>query len=146
MFPLGSETKRNLSIDEFNKFYPGQAWDWFVNKDNITQYMREGTIRAKPYENIFTVGMRGSGDGEFMLRAQVSRAQVQFSEPLVADTNVPLLEDIVSTQRQILTDVFNGTDVSTIPQMWCLCRFIPLRAHVPTDVCSDARQRGSRVL
>lgn len=52
-----------LSTDEFNKFFPGQAWDWFVNKANISEYFTQGAERAKPYESLYTVGMRGSGDG-----------------------------------------------------------------------------------
>lgn len=36
-------------------------------------------------------------------------------------TNIDLLEQVVSDQRQILTNVFNGTDVETIPQVWTLC-------------------------
>ncbi|KAG9028880.1 hypothetical protein FRB95_005930 [Tulasnella sp. JGI-2019a] len=89
--------------NEFNKFFPGQAYDWYVNKANLTTYMEQGIVRAKPYENIITVGMRGSGD-----------------EPLTANTNIPLLEDIISTQTSILQQVYNNSDVSDIPQMWCL--------------------------
>ncbi|KAG8873762.1 hypothetical protein FRB97_006445 [Tulasnella sp. 331] len=89
--------------NEFNKFFPGQAWDWYVNKANISLYMQQGVERAKPYENIITIGMRGSGD-----------------EPLTASTNIPLLEDIISTQTSILEQVYNTSDVSDIPQMWCL--------------------------
>lgn len=55
----------------------------------------------------------------WMLMLRVANAGV--IEPLLASTNVPLLEDIISTQRTILSNVFNGTDVATIPQMWCLC-------------------------
>lgn len=44
-----------------------------------------------------------------------------FAVPLSESTNIDLLEQIVSDQRTILTDVFNGTDVTTIPQMWTLC-------------------------
>ena len=43
-------------------------------------------------------------------------------EPLLAETNIPVLEDIVATERSILTEVYNGTNVTTIPQMWCLCK------------------------
>lgn len=34
--------------------------------------------------------------------------------------DISLLERVVSDQRQILTDVFNGTDITTIPQIWAL--------------------------
>ncbi|KAG8908462.1 hypothetical protein FRC00_011221, partial [Tulasnella sp. 408] len=107
--------------DEFGKFYPGQKWDWYSNKQNITQYFTEGAQRAKPYESLYTVGMRGSGD-----------------VPLSEDTNVALLKDIVATQREILTQVFNGTDVTTVPQVWCLYKevqnYYEQGMTVPEDV------------
>ena len=43
--------------------------------------------------------------------------------PLLTGTNIQLLEKIVSDQRQILTNVFNGTDATTIPQVWTLCEW-----------------------
>ena len=39
-------------------------WDYTVNRDFIYNFWVEGAERAKPYEGIFTVGMRGDGDGE----------------------------------------------------------------------------------
>lgn len=36
-------------------------WDYSVNRDYIYQFWVNGTIRAKPYENIFTLSMRGDG-------------------------------------------------------------------------------------
>ncbi|KAF8176262.1 hypothetical protein BJ912DRAFT_1024351 [Pholiota molesta] len=69
----------------------------------INNYWLQGTERAKPYESVFTVGMRGFGD-----------------LPLSETTNIALLEEVVANQTEILQTVFNETDVSTIPQMWCL--------------------------
>ncbi len=34
-------------------------WDYGVNAENIYNFWVVGTERAKPFENIFTVGMRG---------------------------------------------------------------------------------------
>ena len=42
-------------------------------------------------------------------------------EPLSTGQNIDLLEKIVADQREILGNVFNGTDISTIPQVWTLC-------------------------
>ncbi|KAH8117845.1 hypothetical protein DFH11DRAFT_1839415 [Phellopilus nigrolimitatus] len=78
-------------------------WDYSMNSQNIYNFWVNGTIRAKPYENIFTVGMRGDGD-----------------LALPADSGIAVLEKVISDQRQILMDVYNETDVTNIPQMWAL--------------------------
>ncbi|KAL6302572.1 hypothetical protein BKA93DRAFT_389853 [Sparassis latifolia] len=77
-------------------------WDYSVNAQNIYDFWVVGAERAKPYENMFTVGMRGDG------------------MPLAGGTNIALLEEIVADQRQILTNTYPTVNVSTIPQMWCL--------------------------
>ncbi|KDQ23911.1 glycoside hydrolase family 115 protein [Pleurotus ostreatus PC15] len=87
---------------EFNLFETG-PWDYNTNSEVIRQYFLEGAQRAKNFESVFTVGMRGAGD-----------------EPLSEDTNIALLQRIVSDQRDILMEVFNGTDITTVPQVWAL--------------------------
>ncbi|CCM00715.1 uncharacterized protein FIBRA_02755 [Fibroporia radiculosa] len=78
-------------------------WDYSTNAQNIYNFWVVGAERAKPYENVFTVGMRGDGD-----------------EPLAGGQDISLLEEIISNQRTILSDTFPGQNVTTIPQMWCL--------------------------
>lgn len=51
------------------------------------------------------MAMRGSGD-----------TAITLSEAFAIQT----LEETVASQRSILADVFNGTNVTDIPQMWCL--------------------------
>lgn len=51
---------------EWNLFGVG-PWDYITNKQNIYPFWVNGTIRARPYENVFTVGMRGDGDCELIL-------------------------------------------------------------------------------
>ncbi|CDO68754.1 Glycoside Hydrolase Family 115 protein [Trametes cinnabarina] len=80
---------------EWNLFGVGQ-WDYGTNQQFIYNFWVNGTERAKPYENMFTVGMRGNGQ------------------------NIQLLEKVVSDQRQILMDVYNTSDVTHIPQVWTL--------------------------
>jgi hypothetical protein len=84
--------------------------------------MRDGAIRAKPYESIITMGMRGSGDTA--LSASIDTGQ---------------LENIVDTQRQILADVYGrNQSLSSIPQLWCLYKevqgFYEAGMKVPDDV------------
>ncbi|KAF4611503.1 hypothetical protein D9613_003870 [Agrocybe pediades] len=88
--------------NEFNIFGKG-TWDYTTNADNINQYWLEGAERARPFESVYTIGMRGFGD-----------------LPLSETTNVALLEGVIQNQTQILQQVYNETDVSNIPQIWAL--------------------------
>ncbi|KAI8990382.1 hypothetical protein BD414DRAFT_483452 [Trametes punicea] len=87
---------------EWNLFGVG-PWDYGTNAQFIYNFWVNGTERAKPYENVFTVGMRGNGD-----------------LPLSEGQDIQLLEKVVSDQRQILMTVYNTTDVTDIPQVWTL--------------------------
>ena len=49
---------------EWNLFGTG-PWDYSANNASIYPFWVEGAERAKPYENIWTVGMRGNGDCEY---------------------------------------------------------------------------------
>lgn len=44
--------------NEWSLFGVG-PWDYSTNMQNIYNFWVNGTERAKPYENLFTVGMRG---------------------------------------------------------------------------------------
>ncbi|KDQ08247.1 glycoside hydrolase family 115 protein [Botryobasidium botryosum FD-172 SS1] len=79
-------------------------WNFTTNAANISNYWTDGVKRAKPYETMYTLGMRGSGD-----------------LPLEEETNIALLEKVVDAQRQIFSNVYNTSDVTQIPQLWCLC-------------------------
>ncbi|KIY44327.1 hypothetical protein FISHEDRAFT_51503 [Fistulina hepatica ATCC 64428] len=78
-------------------------WNYSTNSENIYDFWVYGTRRAKPYESVYTIGMRGDGD-----------------IPLSVTVDTTLLEKIVSDQTQILTDVYTGVNVTTIPQVWFL--------------------------
>ncbi|EKM52378.1 glycoside hydrolase family 115 protein [Phanerochaete carnosa HHB-10118-sp] len=96
-------------------------WDYSVNMQNIYNFWLAGTERAEPYENVYTMGMRGDGD-----------------EPLAEGQDIGLLEQVISDQRGILSKVFNTSDVTTIPQMWCLYKevegFYDDGMTVPDDI------------
>ncbi|KAK7046476.1 GH115-C domain-containing protein [Favolaschia claudopus] len=78
-------------------------WDYSVNSQFINEFWVNSTIRAKPFENMWTIGMRGNGD-----------------EPITGADAISLLENITANQTQIFKQVFNVTDTSTIPQVWTL--------------------------
>src|SRR5690606_31348863 len=70
------------------------------------------------YEVLVTVGMRGDGD-------------------VAGDVNIPLLEQIVADQRELLQTA-TGQDPATIPQVWALYKevqgFYDNGMEVPDDV------------
>lgn len=93
---------------------------WATNEKNVTEFMREGAERSSPYEGLYTMGMRELGD--------------TTSPTLHASS----LEDIINVEQDILRDVFNTTDVSDIPQMWCLYKevggYFEQGMDVPEDI------------
>ena len=96
-------------------------WNYSTNAQNVYDFWVAGTERAEPYESIFTIGMRGDGDCEISPLFSIGSILLHLLVPLSENTNIALLEQIVSDQRQILTNVFNESDVTNIPQMWALC-------------------------
>jgi len=88
------------STKEWNTFGKG-VWQWTENKDNIVAFMKEGAERAKNYESVVTVGMRGSHD-----------------TAMSPDVQTEVLQDVVDTQQKILDEVYG--DAKQVPQMWCL--------------------------
>ena len=66
--------------------------------------------------------------------------------PISGSNPIQLLEKIIADQRTLLSDVFNTSDLTTIPQVWTLCeshlgRF-PL--YSPADTVLDSQTRRSR--
>ncbi|KXN92532.1 hypothetical protein AN958_05387 [Leucoagaricus sp. SymC.cos] len=89
---------------EFSIEYPGVSWDYVANNETIKKYWLEGAQRAKNFESVYTMGMRGFGD-----------------LPLSEETNIALLEQVIKDQTDILKQVYGqGIDISTIPQIWTL--------------------------
>ncbi|CZT13826.1 uncharacterized protein RCO7_11556 [Rhynchosporium graminicola] len=95
------------------------AWDWSSNKANIVQFLADGVKRAKPYESLYTMGMRGSGD------------------TASSTLNVNSLADVVASQQQVLGSILGG-NVSDIPQMWCIYKevagYYQDGLRVPSDI------------
>ncbi|KAK0237297.1 hypothetical protein EDD85DRAFT_908116 [Armillaria nabsnona] len=87
---------------EWNLFGVGD-WNYTTNSQNVYKFWVDGVERAKPYETMYTIGMRGAGD-----------------LPLSETTNIDLLEKVVADQRQIFTNAFPNVSVETIPQIWTL--------------------------
>lgn len=90
---------------EWNVFGNG-PWQWNTNNESIYPFFKEGAERAKPYEGVLTMGMRGSGD-----------------TALSSNIETDLLENVVAAQTEILNGIWGNESVKNpdiVPQMWCL--------------------------
>lgn len=102
-------------------------WNYRTNGANLRSFWRTGMERAKNWETVVTVGMRGDGD-----------------EAMESGTNIPLLENIVKDQRSIIADV-TGKKAEKTPQVWALYKevqdYYDQGMRVPDDVtlllCDD---------
>jgi hypothetical protein len=77
-------------------------WNYATNAKELDDFWRYGVRRNKNYENLITIGMRGDGD-----------------MAMSASTNTALLEQIVATQRTIISEEVNPA-VASVPQVWAL--------------------------
>ena len=96
------------------------TWAWATNEANVLDFMRFGAERAKPYESLYSMGMRGLGD---------------VASPTL---NASDLQSIVQHQQKILSSVYGISNVSSIPQMWCLYKevggYFQQGLSVPDDI------------
>lgn len=112
---------------EWNRYGKG-PWEYSKNPENLYKFWIDGATRNKPYESVYTLGMRGQQD-----------------EPMSEGENIGLLEKIVSDQRKIISDVFGKDQLTQVPQVWALYKevqgFYERGMRVPDDVillwCDD---------
>lgn len=98
-------------------------WNYATNCENIEKFFREGVTRAKSYDNIITIGMRGDGD--------TAMGNGDDTE------NIRVLGDVVKAQRRIIEEVY-GRKASEVPQLWAIFtevqRYYDAGFTVPDDV------------
>lgn len=94
------------ATNEENYFLSGDNWDWPGNTANVKSFMEEGVTRAKSWDTLWTMGMRGAGDVE--------------SPTLDAKT----LETIIEFQESVLKNTLKTTDA---PMVWCLYKVIGVK-------------------
>ena len=96
------------------------TWSWSTNREEVIKFLTEGVERSRPFESLYTMGMRGLGD---------------TASPTL---NASTLGQIVERQQQILSEVFHTSNVSSIPQMWCLYKevggYFQSGLTVPDDI------------
>ncbi|KAK3321852.1 hypothetical protein B0H66DRAFT_475250 [Apodospora peruviana] len=111
--------------NEFGKFYKG-PWAYNLNNATIDDYFRYGIQRAKPYarNSLWTMGMRGTGDTEIV--------------GLGVDHIVTMLETLVKNQRELISEGLGVSDITTVPQAWCLYKevmtYLFAGLQIPEDI------------
>ena len=103
------------------------AWDYTKNGEVLRKFWTSGIERAKDWESLITIGMRGDGD-----------------EPMSEESNIDLLQKIVKDQRTIISKV-TGKKAETVPQVWALYKevqeYYDKGMRVPDDItlllCDD---------
>ncbi len=96
-------------------------WDYETNRARIEEFFRAGVERARPYECLVTIGMRGDGD------AAMGRSD---------EASMSTLAKVVKAQRDIISDVYGAPDA--VPQLWAVFtevqRYYDAGFRVPEDV------------
>lgn len=90
--------RNNISGAEWDREYPGEPWDYTVNKEHIFKYWEDRVKANGKYENVYTMGKRGKDD------------------EAGKDVTVPLLGQIIADQRSILAR-WVDPDVKLVPQV-----------------------------
>ena len=112
--------------DEWRRYGQG-PWDYDKNPEVLREFWRGGMERMKNFDVVVTVGMRGDGD-----------------EPMTEGANIDLLEKIIESQRNIISQV-TGKKPEETPQVWALYKevqdYYDKGMRVPDDVtlllCDD---------
>ncbi|WP_430814201.1 glycosyl hydrolase 115 family protein [Carboxylicivirga sp. RSCT41] len=111
------------TMTEWNEDQQG-PWNYKVNADRINSFWKERIDRTKHYENIFTLGMRGTEDIE-----------MQGAESI--EEMVDITRQSITDQRQILQDAV-GQNAEDIPQVLCTYKEVLVTyqngLEVPDDV------------
>jgi len=102
-------------------------WNYSINETALKEFWREGITRMGNYESIVTLAMRGDGD-----------------EPMSEESNIALLQKIVTDQRNIIQQV-TDKPITATPQVWALYKevqdYYDKGMRVPDDVtlllCDD---------
>lgn len=109
----------NLAQQDWKRRGSGE-WNYQTNKKSLTDFWTSGIERAKNFETVTTVGMRGDGD-----------------MPMTGQANADLLQKIINDQRKIIKSV-TGKNPADVPQVWALYKevqdYYDKGMRVPDDI------------
>jgi len=86
--------------------YGNGEWNYVTNQEGLKKFWSDGVERNKPFEGVYTIGMRGDGD-------------LAMPDAGSLDANKNTLESIIATQRKILAEHIDP-DPTKVPQLWAL--------------------------
>jgi len=101
---------------EWSQYGEGE-WNFTANTETLHDFWVYGAERAKGYDTMFTVGMRGNGD------LPLPGANVPIMESELKchwSARRVLMPDITAVQQDILRMVYETEDISAIPQVWAM--------------------------
>ena len=105
---------------EWHRGQPMGPWNYVANAERLREFWAGGAERARRYETLVTIGMRGDGD-----------------EAMEGHGDIPLLQRIVADQRAILERA-TGRPAAATPQVWALYKevqdYVDHGMQVPDDV------------
>ena len=102
------------------------GWDWLDNQPAVKDFMKEGVVRTKEWDTLYTLGMRGLGDA---------------ASPTLNET---VEEEIVKWQRETLQTVL-GKNITDIAQLIVLFDVSPDCPDHCLDRCTLI-ELGTRIL
>jgi hypothetical protein len=95
------------------------SWAWEENRENMTEFFKEGARRAIGYESYFTTGIRAAGDG-----------------PLTGSDPFEITQEVIQVQREIIKDTYGRED--GVKQVWALYKEVAelyeAGLEIPDDV------------
>jgi len=114
---MGTSHTEPLARADKEKVKP---WDWKSNQSNLKKYMQDGATRARNWETLWTMGMRGDGD--------------TASPTLDAKS----LVDVITFQQSALKSTLGLTSLNAVPQMWCVYKevggYYQAGMKIPDDI------------
>jgi len=85
----------------------GNAWNFYTNKEGLTNYWADALKRSGKYQHLVTIGMRGERDSSML------------GPNATLKDNIDLLKDIITTQRGLIREYMNE-DVDQVLQLLAL--------------------------
>ncbi|KAL2401663.1 hypothetical protein ABEF93_007752 [Exophiala dermatitidis] len=108
------------ATNEWFGTHPDGSWSWLENKEEITEFFKDGLTRAKGFDSYLTMGMRG-----------------EYDKAMKTDDPAAVVRDVIKTQRSLIREIYSQDDA--VPQLLALYKEVQGywdsgKLDVPDDV------------